>query len=160
MLTADIDGGRLISTDLEHAQEPDHLLQVIKGLGFSDEDIAQATSTQERTVRRWKNEKDGGPGPAATEHLAELRNLMLLFREEDVLTDRGAVYWLRHPNRLLEDYRPLAVIGAGGFRSVRGAALCFCDSELEFTEPLSDSVVQNLRRAESAESRELVGAGG
>lgn len=166
MVTANmIDGGMLISTDLEHAQEPDHLLQVIKDQGFSDADIAEVTRTQDRTVRRWKK---AGPGPTATERLAEVRNLILLFRDADVLTDRGVVFWLRHPNRLLEDYRPLAVIGAGGFRSVREAALCFCDSERAFNEPLPDEVVQSLSRAaaepsrqttQAQERRELVGAG-
>jgi hypothetical protein len=98
----------------------------------------------ERTVRRWKV---GGPGSAAATHLAELRNIVLLLREAKVLTDRGIVFWTRHPNRLLEDYQPLTVLGAGGFRSVREAASCFSDSERSFGEPISASTLEALRAA-------------
>jgi hypothetical protein len=139
-----LDTGTVISTDLEHAQEPDELLQLLKHFGFIDDDIAQATGMNERTVRRWKM---AGPGSAAANHLAELRNLVLLLRETEALTDRGIVFWMRHPNRLLEDYRPLAVLGAGGFRSVREAALCFSDSERGFNEPISATVLEALQGA-------------
>lgn len=139
-----LDKGIVITGDLEHAQEPEELLRLLKHLGFTDEDIAQATGMNQRTVRRWKM---AGPGSAAATHLAELRNIVLLLREAEVLTDRGIVFWMRHPNRLLEDYQPLAVLGAGGFRSVREAASCFGDSERSFNEPISASTLEALRVA-------------
>jgi hypothetical protein len=137
-----LDKGTVITGDLERAQEPEELLRLLKDLGFTDEDLAQAAGMHQRTVRRWKV---AGPGSAAATHLAELRNIVLLLRDAEVLTDRGIVFWMRHPNRLLEDYHPLVVLGAGGFRSVREAATCFCNSERSFGEPISASTLGALR---------------
>jgi len=145
MLNSDLlDKRTVISGDLEHAQEPEELLRLLKHLGFTDEDLALATGMNARTVRRWKV---GGPGTTAATHLAELRNIVLLLRDAEVLTDRGIVFWTRHPNRLLEDYQPLAVLGAGGFRSVREAATCFSDSERKFGEPISARALETLQIA-------------
>jgi hypothetical protein len=141
------DEGTVITADLEWAQEPEDLLRLLKDFGFTDQDIAQGTQTHARTVRRWKM---AVPGTAAAERLAELRNLVLLLRETEALTDRGIVFWLRHANRLLEDYQPLGVLGAGGFRSVRGAALCFCNPNLKFEDPIPASVLESLRRSNDA----------
>jgi hypothetical protein len=149
-----IDGGIIISTELRRVQEPEELLRLLKAFGFTDEDIAQATSTRTRSVRRWK--ETVLPGTSAAARLGELRNLVLILRESRGLTDRGIVYWLRHPNRLLEDYSPFAVLGAGGFRSVRSAALCFVDTDRAFDEPLSGSVSARLRAADGVRAAQQV----
>jgi len=132
----------VISAELERALEPEVLVRLLKHLGLTDADIAQATQTNERTVRRWKS---AAPGTGATQRLGELRNLILSLRESEGLTDRGIALWLRHPNRLLEDYSPLAVLGAGGFRASRDAGLCFCDPDRPSTEIIPASVLAALR---------------
>jgi hypothetical protein len=141
------DGGVVISKDLGHAQEPEEVFRLLKHFGFTDQDIAEGTCTDPRTVRRWKSAE---PGTATARRLAEIRNVVLLLREGGALTDRGIVFWMRHPNRLLEDYSPLAVIGGGGFHSVTDAAKCFSDSERGFDEPLPAGVLEQLREQNSA----------
>lgn len=132
---------------LAQAQEPEELLALLKEFGFSEKDIAEGTGTDIRTVRRWSH---GHPGTTAAARLAELRNLVLMLHRERILTDRGIVFWMRHPNLLLEDYSPAAVVAEGGFRSARGAAKCFCDSERGFDEKLSRDVLGRLRSTNAA----------
>lgn len=134
--------GTTVPEKLNHAQEPEELLVLLKKFGFSDQDIAQGTGTDERTVRRWRT---GHPSKAAAARLAEIRNLVLLLHEERILSDRGIVFWMRHPNLLLEDYSPSVVVAEGGFRSAREAAKCFCDSERGFDEPLPEDALKRLR---------------
>lgn len=143
--TETLNGGLTTSTDLAKAQEPEDLLQLLKDFGFNDQDIAEGTGTDPRTVRRWKI---AAPGTLAAARLAEIRNIVLWLRDAHVLTDRGIVFWMRHRNRLLEDYSPMEVLGAGGFRAARGAALCFQDSERAFSEGVPASVLESLRRTE------------
>jgi hypothetical protein len=142
------DGESVSLVALSRAQEPADLLAALKTYGFTDQDLSAGTATDDRTVRRWK--KKGVPGATAARHLGEIRNVLLILKEAEVLTDRGVVFWMRHPNRLLEDYAPLEVLGAGGFRAVRDAALCFIDSERGFETVLPASVLEVLGiRAES-----------
>lgn len=141
-----LEGGVVITADLERALEPETLVRLLKQFGLTDADIAQATQTHERTVRRWKS---AAPGSVAAVRLGELRNLVLNLRQSEGLTDRGIVLWLRHANRLLEDYSPLAVLGAGGFRAVRDAGLRFCDPDRPSTETIPASVLTSLRTAAS-----------
>lgn len=137
-------------SDLSHAQEPDDLLRLLKDFGFTDRDIAQGTRSDPRTVRRWKV---AVPGSVAAERLAEIRNVVLWLRDAEVLTDRGIVFWMRHPNRLLEDYSPMEILGAGGFRATREAALCFQDSERVFEATVPASALELLRRDERARAK-------
>jgi hypothetical protein len=136
-----------VSRDLEKAQEPEDLLQLLKDFGFNDQDIAAGTCTDPRTVRRWKV---AVPGTLAAERLSEIRNIILWMRDAEILTDRGIVFWMRHRNRLLEDYSPMEILGAGGFRAVREAAICFKDSERPFSETVPASVLESLRQQEQA----------
>lgn len=136
-----------VSRDLAKAQEPEDLLQLLKDFGFNDQDIAAGTQTDPRTVRRWKV---ATPGTLAAERLAEIRNIILWMRDAEVLTERGIVFWMRHRNRLLEDYSPMEILGAGGFRAVREAAFCFKDSERPFSETVPASVLESLRQQEQA----------
>ena len=132
-------------TALERNQEPEQLVLALKEFGFSEQDIAQATQTDVRTVRRWKT---AAPGPIAGERIGQLRNVVLLLGDSDGISHRGIVYWLRHANRLLEDYPPLQVLGVGAFRSVREAALAFVDTEHGFDEPVPASALAMLRSME------------
>jgi hypothetical protein len=135
--------------DLERALEPRVIVRLLKSLlMLTDTDIAQATQIGERTVRRWKT---ADPGAVASQRLSELRNVILSLRETQGLTDRGIVLWLRSPNRLLEDYSPLAVIGAGGFRAARDAGLRFCDPDRPAEETMTATVLAALRKAERGE---------
>jgi hypothetical protein len=144
-----------VRPSLEHAQEPEQLLISLKYFGFNDQDIAAGTGTDDRTVRRWKKKQ---PGPKAATHLAEIRNLVLLLRGEETLTDRGIVFWMRHPNRLLEDFSPLWVVAAGGFRSARDSARCFADPDHRFVEPLGPRVLERLEaKAAAAENKQGLG---
>jgi hypothetical protein len=138
------------SQELVHAQEPEELLRLLIRFGFLQEDIAQGTGKDERTVRRWK---DKAPGKDAAARLGEIRNVLLLLRDERILTDRGIVYWMRHANRLLEDYPPLSMIAAGGFRAALEAAKCFSDSERGFDEVIPEDVLQRLREQAEAKRR-------
>jgi hypothetical protein len=144
--------GPITSADLERALEPEVLVRLLKQLRLTDADIGQATQTNERTVRRWKS---ATPGTGATQRLGELRNLILRLRESEGITDRGIVLWLRHPNRLLEDYSPLAVLGAGGFRAVRDAGLRFCDPDRPSTETIPASVLAALRATAADDGQQI-----
>lgn len=137
---------------LERSQEPEEILLLLMQFGLTNEDIAQGTGADERTVRRWKNKP---PGKSAAIRLGEIRNIVVRLKSKQILSDRGIVFWLRHPNRLLEDYSPLSVIGAGGFRSALEAAKCFIQSERGFQRPLPEKV---LRRLESKEASHSAGA--
>jgi hypothetical protein len=139
------------SAELERALEPEVIVRLLKRFALTDADIGQATHTNERTVRRWKS---AAPGAVAAERLGELRNLVLALRESEGLTDRGIILWLRHANRLLEDYSPLAVIGAGGFRAARDAGLRFCDPDRPLTESIPASVLAVLRATVTDNSEE------
>ena len=136
-------------------QQPDDLLRLLKHFGFTDQDISEGTRTDSRTVRRWKMAE---PGTTAAGRLAEIRNVVLLLRDTGVLTDRGIVFWMRHPNRLLEDYSPMAVVGAGGFRAALEAAKCFSDSERVFDEVLPASVLELLQKQEAPKRKPKTGS--
>lgn len=155
--TADAVGTSEIAHDLRRAQEPEHLFKLLKDFGFTDADIAQVTGTQTRTVRRWKSSP---PGPFAAQRLAELRNVVVTVRDTGGLTDRGMVFWLRHRNRLLEDYPPASVLAAGGFRSVQDAALCFVDTQRGFTKPIPAAVLKRLRDDEAEQQDDPRARGG
>jgi hypothetical protein len=143
----DLEEGAVIYRRLDRAQEPHELLLGLKEAGFTDEDISQGTGTDERSVRRWKAKE---PNPMASERLAEIRNLAVALKQSGTLSDRGIIFWSRHPNRLLEDYSPLRVIAAGGFRSARDAALCFVDSERPFEERIPEEMLAALRKGRNS----------
>lgn len=152
--------GVVISSDLERAQEPSGLLSLLKQFGLLDEDIAQVTGSHTRTVRRWKI---AGPSIQAASRLGQLRNLILLLRASEGLTDLGIASWLRHANRLLDDYTPMQVLNVGAFRSVRKAAICFVDTNQAFDEPLAPETLEELHRhyasGVSQAPRKLTGSG-
>jgi hypothetical protein len=141
----------VILGDLERAQEPREIARLLRDFEFTEADIAEGTDSENRSVRRWKG---ADPGASAAEHLAEIRNVVVRLSRSGVLTDRGIVFWMRHPNRLLDDFSPLSAIGAGGFRSARDAALCFADTERDFETPLPDTVRKKLEDADRAKRDE------
>jgi hypothetical protein len=141
---------------LERSQEPEEILLLLRQFGLTTEDIAQGTGADVRTVRRWNNKP---PGKSAAIRLGEIRNIVVRLKSKQILSDRGIIFWLRHPNRLLDDYSPLSVIGAGGFRSALEAAKCFIQSERGFHRPLSDKVLRRLESKESSRSARVTASG-
>jgi uncharacterized protein (DUF2384 family) len=59
---------------------------------------------------------DSGPS------IVDIRQIL-----EDSLTTEGIEQWLRASNRLLDDRRPIDLIGEGDTESVRRAAQAFLD---------------------------------
>jgi uncharacterized protein (DUF2384 family) len=78
-------------------------------------DVARATASDDSTVRAWLNDTRSPSGERA-ERLAELSSLVE--RLVNVMDDSYIPVWLRKPNPLLEDDKPLDVIAAGGYRRV------------------------------------------
>ena len=134
--------GAVITADLRRALEPRLIAELLGQFGLTEVDIAIATATTPRSVRRWKL----GTEPARTtaERLDDLRNVIVLMRESEGMTDRAIVLWLRQRNRELEDHRPLEVLAHGLYSHVRNAALAFLDRDQPPTPPLPDTVRRAL----------------
>jgi hypothetical protein len=95
-----------------------------------------------RSVRRWKLGTE--PTRTTAERLDDLRNVIVLMRDSEGMTDRAIVLWLRQRNRELEDHRPLEVLAHGLYSHVRNAALAFLDRDQPPTPPLPDTVRRAL----------------
>jgi uncharacterized protein (DUF2384 family) len=89
-----------------HIQEIGHL---------SVGDVARATGSDDSTVRAWLNETRSPTGERA-ERLAELSSLVE--RLANLMAGDYIPVWLRKPNPLLEDDKPLDVVAEGGYRRV------------------------------------------
>jgi transcriptional regulator with XRE-family HTH domain len=89
-----------------HIQEVGHL---------SAADIARATGVDDSTVRAWVNDTRSPSGERA-ERLAELSSLVE--RLVHLMRADYVPVWLRKPNPLLDDDKPLDVIAVGGYRRV------------------------------------------
>jgi hypothetical protein len=134
--------GAVITADLRDALEPRLITDLLGQFGLTDVDVAIATGTNPRSVRRWKLGTE--PTRPTAERVDDLRNVVVLMRESEGMTDRAIVLWLRQRNRELEDHRPLEVLAHGLYGHVRNAALAFLDRDQPPTAPLPDMVRQAL----------------
>lgn len=134
--------GAVISADLRRALEPRLITELLGQFGLTDLDIATATATNPRSVRRWKLGTE--PTRTTAERLDDLRNVIVLMRDSEGMTDRAIILWLRQRNRELEDHRPLEVLAHGLYSHVRNAALAFLDRDQPPTPPLPDAVRRAL----------------
>jgi hypothetical protein len=89
-----------------HIQEIGHL---------SVGDVARATGSDDSTVRAWLNETRSPTGNRA-ERLAELSSVVE--RLAHVMEGTYIPVWLRKPNQLLDDDKPLDVIARGDYRHI------------------------------------------
>lgn len=78
-------------------------------------DVARATATDDSTVRAWLNETRSPSGERA-ERLVELSSLVE--RLAQVMRPDYIAVWLRKPNTLLADDKPLDLIAQGEYRRV------------------------------------------
>jgi transcriptional regulator with XRE-family HTH domain len=94
------------ASEAAHVKEIAHL---------SAADIARATGADESTVRAWLRGSQSPSGLRA-ERLAELA--ALVERLVLVIDPEYIPVWMRKPIGLLDDDKPLDVIGAGDYRRV------------------------------------------
>ena len=88
----------------------------IRDIGhLSAADIARATGADETTARAWLREERSPSGERA-ERLFELSSLVE--RLVTVMQPEYVPVWLRKPNMLLEDDKPLDAIASGDYRRV------------------------------------------
>jgi hypothetical protein len=78
-------------------------------------DIARATGADETTVRAWLRDKSSPSGERA-ERLFELSSMVE--RLVAVMRPEYVPVWLRKPNVLLDDDKPLDAIASGEYRKV------------------------------------------
>lgn len=78
-------------------------------------DIARATGADDSTVRAWLAESRSPSGERA-ERLAELS--AVVERLVRVIRPDYAQVWMRKPNPMLVDEKPLDLIATGGYRDV------------------------------------------
>lgn len=94
-------------------------------LGLTDEDLARATGAARSTARGWLSERSTPTGERR-ERLIEL--VAMVERLEQIIGRDYIPIWLRKPVPMLDDDKPLDVIGRGEYRRVARAI-----SELEGT---------------------------
>jgi uncharacterized protein (DUF2384 family) len=94
------------ASEAAHIREIGHL---------SSADIARATGADETTVRAWLREARSPSGERA-ERLFELSSIVE--RLVKVLRPEYVPIWLRKPNGLLDDDKPIDVIASGDYRKV------------------------------------------
>jgi transcriptional regulator with XRE-family HTH domain len=82
---------------------------------LSPADIARATGADETTVRAWLRDERSPSGRRA-ERLAELS--AIVERLIRVVRPEYVPVWMRKPNQLLDDAKPLDVIASGDYRMV------------------------------------------
>jgi hypothetical protein len=134
--------GAVITADLRRALEPRLIAELLGQFGLTEVDIGTATATNPRSVRRWKVGTE--PTRTTAERLDDLRNVIVLMRDTEGMTDRAIALWLRQRNRELEDHRPLEILAHGLYNHVRNAALAFLDRDQPPTPPLPDTVRRAL----------------
>ena len=100
----------------------------IKEIGnLSTADIARGTGSDESTVRAWLNDTRSPTGVRA-ERLVELSSIVERLART---MDRSYVpVWLRKPNRLLADEKPLDLIAGGTYRRVSRVVSSLEDSAI------------------------------
>lgn len=78
-------------------------------------DIARATGADDSTVRAWLNDTRSPSGERA-ERLAELSSLVE--RLARVMEGSYIPVWLRKPNTLLDDEKPIDLVATADYRKV------------------------------------------
>lgn len=94
---------------------------------LSTADIARGTGCDESTVRAWLNDTRS-PGGARAERLVELSSIVE--RLTHLMSADYVPVWLRKPNQLLADEKPLDLIGEGEYRRVSRVASALEDSAI------------------------------
>lgn len=93
------------------------LMRELRGLGFTQADIAAATGADPRSARNWQR----GTAPSSRNE-DRLRELYYLASElADSLDAPGPAQWMRAPNRMLGGRKPLAVLREGHYERVLDA---------------------------------------
>jgi len=92
-------------------RETGYLVEV----GLSDADLARATGSAQSTARAWINETNPPTGERA-ERIIELATLVE--RLERVMERDYISVWLRKPIPMLDEDKPLDLIGQGEYRRV------------------------------------------
>lgn len=88
-------------------------------IGLTERDIARATGSHIRSVRRWLAGTE--PNQERADRIDDLR--IVVSELGGMLDARGIVAWLRNRNPLLDRERPLDVLAtSGGFDQVTAAA--------------------------------------
>ena len=82
---------------------------------LTNADIARATGADESTVRAWLNETRSPSGERA-ERLAELS--AVVERLAALVEPTYVQVWLRKPNALLDDEKPIDLIATADYRKV------------------------------------------
>jgi transcriptional regulator with XRE-family HTH domain len=95
-----------------YASEAAHIREIGN---LSAADIARATGADETTARAWLRNKRSPSGERA-ERLFELSSLVE--RLVRVIKPEYVPVWLRKPNPMLDDDKPLDVIASGEYRRV------------------------------------------
>jgi len=84
-------------------------------VGLTDSDLSRATGAATSTARAWLGGR-GGPTGQRAERLIELA--ALVERLERIIEPDYIPIWLRKPVPMLDEDKPLDVIGRGDYRTV------------------------------------------
>ena len=99
-------------------------LRLLAEFGLSDADIAKATpGAAVRSIRRWRTQ--GAPVTKASERwepIDDLCAVISFFLADGSYDEDAIVSWLRSRQRVLENRRPLDVLGEGLFSAVLDGA--------------------------------------
>lgn len=88
----------------------------VRDLGhLSTADIARATGADDSTVRAWLNDTRSPSGERA-ERLAELSSIVE--RLVRVIQAEYVPVWLRKPNAMLDDEKPIDLVATADYRKV------------------------------------------
>lgn len=87
----------------------------LAAIGLSDADLARATGAARSTTRAWLGERSAPTGERA-ERVIELA--AMVERLERLMERDQIAVWLRKPIPLLDEDKPLDVIGRGEYRRV------------------------------------------
>lgn len=88
--------------------------------GLTAQDIADATASDPRSVRRWSTQSEDRRS-RVDDHIRHLEQVTTVLTEVGV-SDASVRIWLREPNRYLHGHTPLAELGAGRGDAVVDAA--------------------------------------
>lgn len=112
----------------------DKLDQLVKA-GFTTSEIALATGSHRRTVedrrRRLKNPVLGSSSTRGSDWDIYLDNLFTIYAylDQQKITADNIRAWLMGRSLYLEEQRPIVLLGAGEFESVREAAIAYSVGE-------------------------------
>ena len=109
--------------ELRRAVAASDIVRALKGVGFTQKQIANAAGATDRSVRNWA--ATGAIRPVYDERIRELSEISLIL--SDTATPRGVTQWLNARNRLLDNERPVDLIARGEASRVRDAAEAFLE---------------------------------